>query len=209
MTREEILAMMQNMPERPEQKIGPIPEGGISQQGILDMIIGGGGMGGILKLFKGAKNLKNLPALSKTAGRGIKIGSPQDKALYAKGIHDKYGNLIREVAEKAKYDKIIERGFKTINRRGGESSNILKNIIGRNVKAVQNIKAHQSIDKLIKNEHYKELLKLNPGSKLTREGIKLPDAAVAATPQSGGGIMDVLKKLLPWGMLGTTSDTPE
>ena len=61
---------------------------------------------------------------------------------------------------------------------------------------------------MIKNEHYKELLKLNPGSKLTREGIKLPDAK-SVTPQSGGGIMDVLKKLLPWGMLGTTSDTPE
>ena len=138
MTKEEILTMMQNMPERPEQKIGPIPEGGISQQGILDMIIGGGGMGRIGKATK----------------------------------------------------------------------DIIPYITGRNVKAVQNIKAHQNIDKLIKNEHYKELLKLNPGSKLTREGIKLPDAK-SVTPQSGGGIMGMLKKLLPWGLLGTTGDTQE
>ena len=140
MTKEEILAMMQNMPKQPEQKIGPIPEGGISQQGILDMIIGGGGMGRIGKATKG----------------------------------------------------------------------VIPYITGRNVKAVKNIKAHQNIDKLMKNADYKELLKLNPGSKIdfARRGIKLPDAK-SVTPTSGGGIMDVLKKLLPWGLLGTTSDTPE
>ena len=225
MTREEIIAMMQQLKQQqPEATIGPIPEGGISQQGILDEIIGGGGMGGILKLFKGAQNLQNLPALSKTVGRGIgnnKINKVI-KALTDKGIHDKYGNLIREVAEKAKYDKIIERGFKTIDKRGGESSNILKNILGRNVKAGQNIRAdkvHQNIDKLMKDAKNEEklaeltkLMKLNPGSKIAAgpfPGIRLPDAPVAATPQSGGGIMDMVKKMLPWGLLGTTSDTPE
>ena len=147
MTREEILAMMQNMPKQPEQTIGPIPERGISQQDILDMIIGGGGMGRIAKTAK----------------------------------------------------------------------NVIPYITGRNVKAVQNIKAHNQMDKLISqsdNKVFLEKLKtLNPGSKISGRGIQLPDAPEPLTrtlqPPTGGGIMDILKKLLPWGLLGTTGDTQE
>ena len=91
---------------------------------------------------------------------------------------------------------------------GEKGANVIQKILSRNAKALKNLNGHHAIDKLIKNEHYKELLKLNPGSKLTREGIKLPDAK-SVTPQSGGGIMGMLKKILPWGMLGTTGDTQE
>ena len=133
---------IQPLPSR-ETSIGPIPWGGISQQGILDMIIGGGGMGRIAKTAK----------------------------------------------------------------------NVIPYITGRNVKAVQNIKAHNQMDKLISqsdNKVFLEKLKtLNPGSKIVGRGIQLPDAPVAGTPTSGGGIMDILKKLLPWGLLGTTGDTQE
>ena len=37
-----------------ETSIGPIPQGGISQQDILDMITGGGGMGRIAKVGRRA-----------------------------------------------------------------------------------------------------------------------------------------------------------
>ena len=136
MTREEILAMMQNMPKQPEQKIGPIPKDnigellkwddekmGMSQQDLLEMILPFGVMGKIAKTVKG----------------------------------------------------------------------VIPYITGRNVKAVKNIKAHQNIDKLMKNADYKELLKLNPGSKIdfSRRGIKLPDA------KSGSKNLSVGEKVFP------------
>ena len=68
MTEEELMELFSNweseapsfgdMPEQLEQTIGPIPEGGMSQQDILDMIIGGGG-GGMGRIAEKGSNVIN------------------------------------------------------------------------------------------------------------------------------------------------------
>ena len=76
------------------------------------------GAGGLLNVFKGVRNLKNLRGLAKAGGRGI-TPRPGDKARYRRALNEVYGSDViknwqktqksiqKELAEKAKYDKII------------------------------------------------------------------------------------------------------
>ena len=188
--------------QRPEETIGPIPQGGISellewddekmgmsQQDLLDMIMPFGGIG---KITKTAKNV--IPYIT---GRNV-------KAVQNIKAHQNIDKLISN--KKAK--EHLERW---VNKPKYESGDLYKRGLHKE-KLIQ-----KELIKDSKLSELAELLKLNPGSKITGQlkpgkwGIKLPDAPVAATrtPQSGGGIMGALKKMLPWGLLGTTSDTPE
>lgn len=155
MSPEELMELFGNMPEQPEQKIGPIPEPAIDKDMIMDLVMGsvGGGQA------KGARNI--------------------------------LGSIIRR--NKASVEK-------------------LKNLFKP--------KAHDNINKLLEHQKLKDvdfdklLSKLNPDTRKVGNVWKLPEYqpsafAKSATPTSGGGIMDILKKLLPWGLLGTTGDTQE
>ena len=141
MNNEELMELFGNMPQQPEQTIGPIPESGISQQALLEMIMPFGGMGRI----------------------------------------------------------------------AGKSSNVIKNILSRNAKAVKDINAHNNIDKLISsNKFYDDLAKLNPNLQRTgKTTFQSPGVAVQEASSRGNLLLNLLKKLLPATLLGVESNEPE
>ena len=88
-----------------ETSIGPIPQGGISQQDILDMITGGGGMGRIAKVgWRAGSGIVDAMKRRGSAGR---------VAVQRAGTEDE---TLRELAKTYKYSEQGQGGsyFKSL-----------------------------------------------------------------------------------------------
>lgn len=100
MSPEELMELFGNMPEQPEQKIGPIPEPSIDKDMIMDLVMGsvGGGQA------KGARNILG------SIIRRNKASVEKLKNLFKPKAHDNINKLLEHQKLKdVDFDKLLSK----------------------------------------------------------------------------------------------------